>query len=147
MTDNTPKNRLPRQTSFGWLIAVLGDQMAQGLDEKLKEIGLNIGLWPTLFVLWEEEGLTQTELSKRCQTAHYTTTRVLDSLEKLGLVERRAHPTSRRAYQIFLTKKGRDLELEGTRKANECNQDFLNALTPEENKQLHTLIAKVIKSK
>ncbi|KZM40474.1 hypothetical protein OA92_07635 [Marinomonas sp. SBI22] len=145
MSKEAPKTKLPRHTSFGWLIAVLGGQMANGLDTRLKEIGLHIGLWPTLFALWEEEGLTQTELAHRCQTAHYTTTRVLDSLEKLELVERRAHPTSRRAFQIFLTEKGRSLEVEGTSRANECNQEFLSALTPEESDELHRLVAKVIK--
>ena len=138
MSKEAPKTKLPRHTSFGWLIAVLGGQMANGLDTRLKEIGLH-------FALWEEEGLTQTELAHRCQTAHYTTTRVLDSLEKLELVERRAHPTSRRAFQIFLTEKGRSLEVEGTSRANECNQEFLSALTPEESDELNRLVAKVIK--
>lgn len=52
------------------------------LDKHLKEIGLNIDLWPTWFALWEEDGLTQPELTSRCNTAHYTTTPLFDSLEQ-----------------------------------------------------------------
>ncbi len=144
MTSTQSENSLPRHTSFGWLIAVLGGQLAAELDGKLKEIGLNITLWPTLFALWEEEGLTQAELAARCQTAHYTTTRVLDTLEKLELVERRKHPTSRRAYQIFLTPKGRELEAEGIALARACNREFLSPLNDEESEVLHDLISRII---
>ncbi|MBN3561588.1 MarR family winged helix-turn-helix transcriptional regulator [Aliamphritea spongicola] len=147
MTSPHSENLLPRHTSFGWLIAVLGGQLATELDGKLKTIGLNITLWPTLFALWEEEGLTQAELAARCQTAHYTTTRVLDSLEKLELVERRKHPTSRRAYQIFLTEKGRELEAEGTALAKECNRNFLSPLSEDESETLHALITKVVQAR
>lgn len=144
MSENQNEPRLPRQTSFGWLIAVLGSQLATDLDTRLQGIDLNIGLWPTMFALWEEEGLTQAELASRCQTAGYTTTRVLDALEKLQLVERRPHPTSRRAYQIFLTEKGRALEAAGTDMAKACNAEFLAPLSDEESEQLHRLVAKVI---
>ncbi|UXI03376.1 MarR family winged helix-turn-helix transcriptional regulator [Photobacterium sp. TY1-4] len=76
--------------------------------------------------------MTQSELAARCQTANYTTTRVLDTLEKLALVERRKHPTSRRAYQIFLTEQGRALEAEATALAKACNHEFLSALSEAE---------------
>ncbi|MGY8871032.1 MAG: MarR family winged helix-turn-helix transcriptional regulator [Pseudomonadales bacterium] len=136
--------QLPRDQSFGWLVAVLGGQMASSFDQKLKKVGLNLGLWPSLFALWEEEGLTQVELAARCNTANYTTTRVLDSLEALGLVERKKHPTSRRAYQIFLTDKGRELEVSATEIAKECNEEFLSPLSDCERKEIHVLIMKLI---
>ncbi|WP_293268677.1 MarR family transcriptional regulator [Neptunomonas sp.] len=139
--------QLPRDQSFGWLVAVLGGQMASSLDEKLKKIGISLSLWPSLFALWEEEGLTQVELAARCNTANYTTTRVLDSLEALGLVERKKHPTSRRAYQIFLTDKGRELEAAGVQMATECNEDYLSALSEVERSQIHELIKKVISAR
>lgn len=144
MSEDKKASGLPRHASFGWLVAVLSGQLAEALDTKLQTIDLNIGLWPTMFALWEEEGLTQTELAGRCRTAGYTTTRVLDVLEKLQLVERRKHPASRRAYQIFLTEKGRELEVVGTDMAKACNADFLSVLSDEESEQLHTLISKVI---
>lgn len=144
MSEDTKVPSLPRHTSFGWLIAVLGGQMAADFDARLQTLDLHLGLWPTLFALWEQEGLTQAELAERCQTAGYTTTRVLDALEALGLVERRKHPTSRRAYQIFLTEKGRALEIPATDQAKACNADFLTPLTDDERTQLIALVSKVV---
>ena len=135
---------LPRHSSFGWLIAVLSADLAEAFDSRLKEIELNLTLWPTLFALWEEDGLTQAELANRCNTAHYTTTRQLDSLEKMELVERRPHPTSRRAHLVYLTDKGRNIEKKATDRAKECNAEFLAHLSSEEQNQMNRLVLKII---
>lgn len=145
MEDKQPA--LPRHKSFGWLIAVLGADLANELDSRLKGIGLNIGLWPTLFALWEQDGLTQTELTSRCNTAHYTTTRTLDSLEKMALVERRPHPTSRRAHLVYLTAKGRDLEIEATQLAKNINAEFLAHLSESEQNEISPLIMKILQGR
>ncbi len=130
--------------SFGWQIAVLGAGMSDCLDRELKSIGLSIIQWPTLFALWEEDGITQSELTNRCNTAHYTTTRLLDSLEKMELVERRPHPTSRRAHLVYLTEKGRNLEKEAVAKARAVNTEFLSVLTKNEQEQVESLILKIM---
>lgn len=144
MTFSSEPNPLPRNQSLGWLVAVLARQLADDLDGRLKQIGLNLGLWPTLFALWEQEGLTQTELAERCMTAHYTTTRTLDTLEGMGLVERRPHPTSRRALQIFLTPAGHDLRDRAMGHAQACNQSWLGKLGPEDSQELMRLLTRLV---
>lgn len=145
--DNQHAPELPRHMSFGWKIAVLAADLSESLDNELKTIGLTINQWPTLFALWEEDGLTQSELTSRCNTAHYTTTRLLDSLEKIGLVERRPHPTSRRAHLVYLTDKGRNLEKEAVAKAKAVNEEFLTWLSEEEQEQISSILLKIIVSK
>lgn len=118
--------------------------MGNCLDSALKELGININQWPTLFALWEQDGLTQSELTSKCGTAHYTTTRILDSLEKLNLVERQPHPTSRRAHLVYLTEQGRKLETTAVTKAQSINSEFLDVLTAQEQEQLQALVWKLI---
>jgi DNA-binding MarR family transcriptional regulator len=135
--------KLKREDSFGWLIAVLSRQLSDEFDERLQALGLRIGLWPTLFALWEEDGVTQSVLTEKCQTAHYTTTRVLDELEKRGLVERRPHPTNRRATTVFLTEAGRALEHPAVEEAMACNAQMLAGLSRQESDRLMTTLRKV----
>lgn len=139
------KVRQPRHKSLGWLVAVLGAEMAEALDQRLKTIGLNLAVWPTLYVLWEEDGLTQTELASRCRAAHYTTTRVLDSLAQSGLIERRPHPESRRSRLVYLTPAGQALEQAGVAEAMACNSEFLARLSEGEGAQLVKLLRKAAK--
>lgn len=136
-----------KRGSLGWLVAVLGNEMATTLDERLKEIDLRITLWPTLVVLWQEDGLTQSELSSRCHTANYTTTRVLDTLEKNGLIERKPHPTSRRSHLVYLTELGQSLRMEGITRGKATNKKFMAGLSENEQETFLKLLNKMIDGK
>lgn len=138
--------QLTRDQSFGWHVAVLARKMALILDSELKKYDLKISHWPTLFLLWEREGLSQTELAQGCMTEHYTTTRILDRLEILGLIERRADPLSRRTFRIFLTKKGRSLEKPLVKMANDINEQFLGSLSTKNKKETFIKMLQIINS-
>ncbi|UYO01117.1 MAG: MarR family transcriptional regulator [Devosia sp.] len=60
-------------------------------------------------VLWEiggAPGMTQKMLADRLGVTPRNVTGLVDALEGLGLVERKAHPQDRRAIQLFLTASG-----------------------------------------
>ena len=136
-----------RMNSMGFLVAVLGTGLANALDESLKDLGLKITLWPTLLMLWDEDGLTQSELSERCRTANYTTTRMLDTLEKKGLIERKPHPTSRRAHLVYLTEEGKALKPKGLERAMSINKDYLSVFTDKESETFMALLNKLVISR
>ncbi|MBC7000941.1 MarR family transcriptional regulator [Photobacterium sp. BZF1] len=135
-----------RQSSFGWLINVVANNAARTFDTELKKHGLTIALWPTLMCLWEEEGVTQTEISQKSKVENSTTTRTIDKLEKLGLVERQNDPNSRRSFRIFLTKKGRELKSELLPIPVAINDQALSSLDTDEKQQLISLLQKMVKA-
>ncbi|OLQ71144.1 MarR family transcriptional regulator [Photobacterium proteolyticum] len=133
-----------RQESFGWLINVVANKAAKTFDTELKKHGLSIALWPTLMCLWEEEGVTQRDIAKKSKVESSTTTRTLDKLEKLGLVERRDDPSSRRSFRIYLTDKGRALKDELIPIPVAVNNMMLSSLDSDEQKVLITLLKKMV---
>jgi MarR family transcriptional regulator, transcriptional regulator for hemolysin len=62
-----------------------------------------------LFRLHEKEGQAQAELADKALNDHPNVTRLLDALEKRGLIARRADPEDRRKSLIFLTEEGKAL--------------------------------------
>jgi DNA-binding MarR family transcriptional regulator len=60
--------------------------------------------------LWQEEGITQRELSRRMDISEPTTTVALDLMEKAGLIKRKRDPVQRNAIKVRLTPKGRVLK-------------------------------------
>nr|WP_245613173.1 MarR family transcriptional regulator [Skermanella stibiiresistens] len=68
-----------------------------------------MGQWFFLRALWDEDGLTQRELSQRVGMMEPTTVTALNSMERRGLVERVRNPHDRRKVNIYLTPKGRGL--------------------------------------
>jgi DNA-binding MarR family transcriptional regulator len=133
-----------RQSSFGWLLNVVAKDAEKTFDSKLKQHGLTIALWPTLMCLWEEEGVTQREIAQKSKVENSTTTRTLDKLVKLGLVERRDDPNSRRSFRIHLTDEGRALEQVLTPIPAELNKLYLNSLEPDEQKTMIRLLQKLV---
>lgn len=133
-----------REESFGWLVNAMAHYMSKSLDVELRKHGLSIALWPTLMCLWEQEGVTQREIAKKSKVESSTTTRTIDKLEKLGLVQRQVDPNSRRSFRIYLTDKGRALQKEITPIPLSVNHHILSALDSSEQKEMIRLLQKLV---
>ena len=70
-------------------------------------LGLYRGQPRMLRVLWEQEGLTHTELSRQLQVQPATITKMLQRMEKAGFVVRRHDPDDQRVSRVYLTQAGR----------------------------------------
>ncbi len=132
-----------RKESLGYLVSHLNVELQHELDSRLKRYQLDIKLWPVLFALWQEEGISQTELSRRCDVANYTMTRLLDQQQVQGLIYRHQEEDNRRAFQIFLTDQAKAMEQDLIREAERVNEKFMAALDEPERGQLLMLLNKI----
>ncbi len=66
--------------------------------------------WAVLIRLWEQDGRAQTELSEVTFRDAPTMSRIVDGLEKRGLLERRAHESDGRVRVVHLTRAGKGLQ-------------------------------------
>ncbi|CAG20461.1 MULTISPECIES: MarR family winged helix-turn-helix transcriptional regulator [Photobacterium] len=133
-----------RQSSLGWLINVVANKLKNDFDTELKKHGLTIALWPTLMCLWEEEGVTQREIAIKSKVESSTTTRTIDKLERLNLVERRDDPQSRRSFRIYLTDEGRALQSTLIHIPVDINESMLSSLDSEEQEKMLSLLKKLV---
>ncbi|MNT06320.1 MarR family winged helix-turn-helix transcriptional regulator [Brevundimonas bullata] len=90
------------------------------------------------------EGLTPTALFEAAMMSSGGMTARIDRLEKAGLVERRPHPTDRRATLVRLTDKGFDLIESIMPSHEETARDILTPLSIDEQKTLNALLARLI---
>ena len=54
--------RFSKDTSAGYLVNDLARRFAAALQARIKPLGLSTGVFPVMVQLWEDDGLTQTEL-------------------------------------------------------------------------------------
>lgn len=78
-------------------------------SELLSTIDLYVGQEMFLVHLWQREGLTLSEMADNLYVQPATITRMLERMEKAGLVERRKDFEDQRVSRIFLTQAGRTL--------------------------------------
>lgn len=101
---------LPLDRSVGYQIRLTHRLIQRALQARIERHGVTLGMWYYLRVLWDDDGLTQRELSRRIGTMEPTTLSAIAAMEQEGLVRRERNAADRRKINIFLTEKGRDLE-------------------------------------
>jgi len=112
--------------AFAQEIARISRRWRARLDERLRHTGLTQSRWNTLLQLSRgPEGMTQRELADFIGVEAPTVVRLLDALERQGLVERRPSEEDRRAYRIYLTEEAKALMEEINRIAFELRQEIL----------------------
>ncbi|MET8745936.1 MarR family transcriptional regulator [Streptomyces sp. NPDC004728] len=120
--------------------------LAQQIADHLRERALTLGLTaPQATALREMTGpVTMRELSERMGCEPSNATFVIDKLEKLGLVERHAHPSDRRAKHLVLTAEGAATR---ERLLKLLAQDTpLAALSPEQQRVLYGILKQALAS-
>ena len=97
------------ETSVGYLLRDTYRAFTKILQARISAHGVTIGQWYFLRVLWDEDGLTQRELSQRVGMMEPTTVTALNGMEKRGYVQRVRNTEDKRKVNIYLTDKGRAL--------------------------------------
>ena len=82
----------------------------RSLSRRLAEHGVPFGHWTFLRILWEEDGLTQRELSERAGVMEPSTFAAIKAMEQLGYVKRRRLRENKKNVYVHLTPKGRALK-------------------------------------
>jgi MarR family transcriptional regulator, organic hydroperoxide resistance regulator len=113
---------------FAHLVKLAARSLARALQMRLTEHAVSYGHWTFLRILWEEEGLTQRELSARAGVMEPTTFAALKAMAQRGYVTRRRNPQSRKEMQVFLTPQGRALQAKLVPLAEEVNDVALQGV-------------------
>ncbi|HEY5334385.1 MAG TPA: MarR family transcriptional regulator [Mycobacteriales bacterium] len=92
------------------------------------------------------DGATQQEIADRLGVHRGGMVGLVDGLEERGLVERRRHPTDRRAHALHLTVAGRKQLVRTRRMAQRIDTELLGPLDPDERDHLRALLRRIADS-
>ncbi|TXK78371.1 MarR family winged helix-turn-helix transcriptional regulator [Paenibacillus sp. N3.4] len=95
--------------SIGFMLNHAGRRMTQLLTSYYEPYEITTEQWSVLNRLAEEDGINQKLLAIRAEKDQTNMTRILDQLERKGLVERSANAEDRRSFLIHITTQGRAL--------------------------------------
>src|SRR5258708_35001653 len=95
--------------SLGYLVRDANRAFQRLLVRRISPHGVTRGQWYFLRVLWEEDGLSQRELSARVGMMEPTTVIALRGMEKAGLIRRVRGVDDKRVTRVHLTPKARRL--------------------------------------
>ncbi|WP_217923331.1 MarR family winged helix-turn-helix transcriptional regulator [Miltoncostaea oceani] len=136
---------IPLEDLLGWRLSVAGRLMRSRADQVLAGVApttaQGIGV---LMRLAERDGTTQTDLARLQRVEPPSMCRMVDRLERDGLVERRPRPGDRRAVAVHLTDAGRDAAAAGAATAAAIDDAVFRGLSPDERRTLAALLGRVL---
>lgn len=127
-------NQFKRRELYFVITGVANMALARRLQKyfREKELEITVEQWSILMHLWKYDGVSQQELSQKTYRDKPSITRLVDNLEKLGLVERRSSDTDRRINRIYLTEAGKNLRDPSMELANLTLNEGLEGISKED---------------
>lgn len=119
------------------IFAILNGKVSAAIRHKLSAdfganaIGLTPEQWIVLLYLSEQDGVTQQRLCDATYTGKPSMTRLVDAMEREGIVRRLPNPRDRRSNFVCLTHRGRMLKARAMKVATRTLRNALRGLGQE----------------
>jgi len=104
----------------------------KSLQVRLARHKVPFGHWTFLRILWQNDGLTQKELSQRAGVMEPTTFAAIKAMEASGYVRRSQLPSNKKNVYVHLSAKGRALKNKLVPLAEETNSISTRGVSPDE---------------
>jgi DNA-binding MarR family transcriptional regulator len=127
----------------GYLLSRMGFYASRQFAQRLESLGLTPRMWGAMNVLDHEGAVSQQQLGRAIGMDPSSMVSTIDELEARGWVERRRHPTDRRAHALHITDAGRETLTRGRRLAGGAQNELLAPLDDAERAQLHDLLLRL----
>lgn len=110
--------------------------------QTLSGFGLGKGQPPILKYLSEHDGCKQSEIAQREHVTAATTTVMLQTMEKNGLVERKSDESDLRIMRVYITQKGREVQKKCDEAIENMEKEIYEGFTKEEIETFRYLLTK-----
>ncbi|MCL2376638.1 MAG: MarR family transcriptional regulator [Defluviitaleaceae bacterium] len=127
----------------------IGHLSGRTWERLLKECGVDAFNGPQgkiLYVLWEHEKLTITDIARLTSLAKTTLTSMLDRMEGAGLVQRIPDKKNRRQIFVEVTEKAREYREKYDQLSDDMNGIFYKGFTDAEIANFDSQLRKVLKN-
>jgi len=126
----------PLDSYLPYLLNRAGSRIAAAFGEEMRPLGASLQIWRVLAALREQDGRRMGDLSRTISIEVSTLTRLVDNMEKVGLVERRRDDGDARAVALHVTAAGRRLTKRILPIAERYETVALEGFTPAEQEVL-----------
>ncbi|MGH8777647.1 MarR family winged helix-turn-helix transcriptional regulator [Paraburkholderia sp.] len=132
------------ESSLGYYLSKARNVLAERMDRAVKPLGLTAQQIGIVLLLWHGRATTPFELSRALSYDSGSMTRMLDRLEKKGLIARTRSEIDRRMVKLELTPAGRDAATQLPELCTAVLNEQLHGFSPDELGTLMSLLGRFI---
>lgn len=130
--------------SIGKYIAAINRSTQSLMNSKLDGINIGSGQHDFLYIIINNEGINQKELSDRLKIGKSTTTKAVKKLMDSGYIKRERDINDKRNYQIFLTERGKYIAPLVKLTFEELVEVYTKGFTQEESTYINEMLKKIL---
>jgi DNA-binding MarR family transcriptional regulator len=134
------------QRSIGGLLGRVKMEIGAAVDAELAPLDITAAQYVILMSIALQEADSASELCKGISYDPGAMTRMLDRLERRGLVRRVAHPNDRRTSNLELTAEGKAIYPEVQAIVMNVLNRFLRGFSPKEAQQLESYLLRMLEN-
>jgi MarR family transcriptional regulator, organic hydroperoxide resistance regulator len=136
----------PGHDTIGFLIGLISRAYHKTSEDALTDLGLHAGQERFLGCLWNEEGLTQSEIAQRMAVQPPTINKMLTRMEAAGMVERQQDSEDSRLSRVYLTERSHSMKDEVCGVFEEIEGQLTANMSLEERILLKRLLMQVLEN-
>ena len=137
------------KTYGGFLMSQIGRINSRTWERLLKECGVdafNGAQGRILYVLWEHEKLTISDIARLTSMANTTLTSMLDRMEREGLVKRTHDKVNRRQIFVSVTEKANEYQAQYGQLCDDMNGIFYKGFSETEITDFENQLRRILKN-
>ena len=128
----------------GYWLRRLSDEVHTSFERQIAGRGVTVAQWNVLVTVYYRQATTTAAVAQFIGIDPGAVSRLVDRLADKGLMTRSPDPESRRRLQLSLTDAGRALVPDLIRIADQNDEAFFGALSPEERAALLRLLKQLL---
>lgn len=134
------------ETKGGFYITQIKQRQDRIFEKLLKENGIELsgGQGRILFVLWKDDNLTVSEISRKTSLAKNTVSIVVDGMVQKGILKRTINPDNRRQTIISLTEYAKKIQDKYEQVSQRMNHLFYQGFSEEERTDFERYLARIL---
>ncbi len=134
------------ETKGGFYITQIKQLQDRIFERLLMENGIEIsgGQGRILFILWKNDHLTISEISRATSLAKNTVSIVVDGMVNKNILERHTNPENRRQTIVSLTDYARSLQEKYEAVSQKMNSLFYQGFSAKEQKEFEAYLARIL---
>ena len=134
------------ETKGGFYITQIKQIQDRIFERLLMENGIEIsgGQGRILFILWKNDHLTISEISRATSLAKNTVSIVVDGMVNKNILERHTNPENRRQTIVSLTDYARSLQEKYEAVSQKMNSLFYQGFSAKEQKEFEAYLARIL---
>jgi DNA-binding MarR family transcriptional regulator len=129
-----------------YLLAASSEAASHQFHVRVRELGLRVPEWRVLACLFDQDGLMITQLARFSLMEQSRMTRIIDQMEKRGLVVRRSDKGDGRRVRVYLTDEGQKLSEQLVGEAKDHETSLLSALSPADAERIKPSLLRLLDS-